>query len=70
MHIVLVGDTIFDNASYTRGGPDVVSQVLGAFARRLASITSGCRRGDERGSLLNCSGYRPLLPTSCSAREE
>ena len=27
MHIVLVGDSIFDNASYTRGGPDVISQV-------------------------------------------
>jgi hypothetical protein len=27
MHIVLVGDSIFDNARYTRGGPDVISQV-------------------------------------------
>jgi hypothetical protein len=26
-HIVLLGDSIFDNASYTRGGPDVISQV-------------------------------------------
>jgi GDSL-like Lipase/Acylhydrolase family len=26
-HIVLLGDSIFDNASYTRGGPDVITQV-------------------------------------------
>jgi len=26
-HIVLLGDSIFDNRSYTNGGPDVVSQV-------------------------------------------
>ena len=28
-HVVLIGDSIFDNAAYTRGGPDVVSQVRG-----------------------------------------
>ena len=27
MHIVLLGDSIFDNASYTEGRPDVISQV-------------------------------------------
>lgn len=26
-HIVLIGDSILDNAAYTKGGPDVVSQV-------------------------------------------
>jgi hypothetical protein len=26
-HIVLLGDSIFDNASYTSGGPDVIAQV-------------------------------------------
>jgi hypothetical protein len=26
-HIVLLGDSIFDNAAYTEGGPDVISQV-------------------------------------------
>ena len=26
-HLVLIGDSIFDNAAYTGGGPDVVSQV-------------------------------------------
>jgi hypothetical protein len=28
-HVVLLGDSIFDNASYTGGGPDVISQVRG-----------------------------------------
>ena len=28
-HIVLLGDSIFDNAAYTQGGPDVVSQLRG-----------------------------------------
>ncbi|MBW3638196.1 MAG: hypothetical protein KY445_17260 [Armatimonadetes bacterium] len=26
VHIALLGDSIFDNASYTQGGPDVVAQ--------------------------------------------
>src|SRR5215510_10763114 len=26
-HVVLIGDSIFDNGAYTRGGPDVISQV-------------------------------------------
>ena len=26
-HIVLLGDSIFDNLAYTKGGPDVISQV-------------------------------------------
>ena len=28
-HVVLIGDSIFDNSPYTRGEPDVVSQVRG-----------------------------------------
>ena len=28
-HLVLLGDSIFDNAAYTDGGPDVVTQVRG-----------------------------------------
>src|SRR5262245_577673 len=26
-HLILLGDSIFDNAAYTKGGPDVVAQV-------------------------------------------
>jgi len=32
-HLVLIGDSILDNAAYTRGGPDVVSQVRGLLPR-------------------------------------
>jgi lysophospholipase L1-like esterase len=28
-HIVLLGDSIFDNGAYTRGGPDVITQLRG-----------------------------------------
>ncbi|HZD33037.1 MAG TPA: SGNH/GDSL hydrolase family protein, partial [Candidatus Angelobacter sp.] len=31
MHIVLLGDSIFDNGSYTKGRPDVVTQVRQLF---------------------------------------
>jgi hypothetical protein len=32
-HVVLIGDSIFDNAVYTRGGPDVVAQVRALLPR-------------------------------------
>jgi hypothetical protein len=32
-HGALIGDSIFDNTAYTRGGPDVVSQVRGLLPR-------------------------------------
>jgi hypothetical protein len=28
-HVVLLGDSIFDNKAYTSGGPDVVTQLQG-----------------------------------------
>jgi hypothetical protein len=31
-HLVLIGDSILDNGAYTRGGPDVESQVRGLLA--------------------------------------
>jgi hypothetical protein len=48
-HLVLLGDSIFDNAAYTSGGPDVVSQVrkilpTGWTASLLA--IDGSRTGD------------------------
>ena len=30
-HLVLMGDSVFDNASYVRGGPDVVRQLRGVL---------------------------------------
>jgi hypothetical protein len=47
-HIVLLGDSIFDNAAYTRGEPDVVAhlrQVLPASWRAtLAAVDGACAR--------------------------
>ena len=37
-HVVLLGDSIFDNAAYVRGGPDVVAQ-LGALLAPLGRAT-------------------------------
>lgn len=55
-HVVLLGDSIFDNAAYVRGGPDVVSQVRSRLpdhwtASLLAvdgAVTSDVRRQLER----------------------
>src|SRR3712207_2336551 len=30
-HVVLLGDSIFDNAAYVRGGPDVIRQLQGVL---------------------------------------
>ena len=30
-HVVLLGDSIFDNGAYTRGGPDVITQLRGVL---------------------------------------
>lgn len=44
-HIILLGDSIFDNLSYTEGGPDVISQVRellpNGYAARFSSSCSG-----------------------------
>ena len=32
-HLVLLGDSILDNAAYTNGGPDVVTQVRGLLPK-------------------------------------
>ena len=48
MHVVLLGDSIFDNSSYTRGEPDVVShlrKVLPAHARATLCAVDGATTG-------------------------
>lgn len=55
-HVVLLGDSIFDNAAYVRGGPDVVTHLRGllppgARATLLAidgDVTSGVARQAAR----------------------
>ena len=58
-HVVLLGDSIFDNAAYVRGGPDVIRQlrevlppgwtgtlraVDGAVTASVPRQLQGCRR--------------------------
>jgi lysophospholipase L1-like esterase len=48
VHVVLLGDSIFDNSSYTRGEPDVVShlrRVLPDDARATLSARDGATTG-------------------------
>ena len=39
-HVVLLGDSIFDNAAYTEGGPDVVTQLRGLLPRGWSATLS------------------------------
>jgi hypothetical protein len=51
-HIVLLGDSIFDNAAYVRGGPDVVTQlaalVPAGWRATLAAVDGAVISGVER----------------------
>ena len=51
-HIVLLGDSIFDNAAYVRGGPDVVKQLAAllppGWRATLAAVDGAVISGVER----------------------
>ena len=68
-HVVLLGDSVFDNAGYLAGrGPDVVGQSARAPARRLAGDAPGPRRiVSPRMCPGNSGGCRRTRPTSSSA---
>ncbi len=54
IHVVLLGDSIFDNAAYVGGGPDVVRQlqgVLPAGCQATLSARDGARVRDVYGQL-------------------
>ncbi len=53
-HVVLLGDSIFDNAAYVTGAPDVVRQVrqrLPSGSRATLAAADGGTIGDVRGQL-------------------
>ena len=53
-HVVLLGDSIFDNAAYVAGGPDVVAQLrdrLPAGWRATLGAVDGAVTGDVRRQL-------------------
>ena len=54
-HIVLLGDSIFDNLAYTRGGPDVISQlrqILPSEWNATLLAVDGARTDDVRRQLM------------------
>jgi hypothetical protein len=55
-HVVLLGDSIFDNGAYTNGGPDVITQLRGILPR------------DWRATLLAVDGHRTEDVTDQVAR--
>ena len=58
-HIVLLGDSIFDNAAYTAGGPDVVTQLRGqlpaGWTAALAAV-DGSRADDIAAQVAGLRG--------------
>ena len=52
MHVVLLGDSIFDNAAYTRGEPDVVTHLRSLlpsdWRATLCAVDGATTRGIER----------------------
>ena len=53
-HIVLLGDSIFDNAAYTEGGPDVVTQLRGQLPagwRATLAAVDGSQAAEVAGQL-------------------
>jgi hypothetical protein len=53
-HVVLLGDSIFDNASYVAGAPDVVRQVLQRLpqgSKATLAAADGSTIGDVRRQL-------------------
>jgi lysophospholipase L1-like esterase len=56
-HLVLLGDSILDNAAYVQGGPDVISQVRAELARNgVVSPASGASSTRWKASLLAVDG--------------
>lgn len=55
-HVVLLGDSVFDNAAYVRGGPDVCAQLKGKLTegwRATLSAVDGSVTSDIRRQLQN-----------------
>ncbi|HEY0529678.1 MAG TPA: SGNH/GDSL hydrolase family protein [Gemmatimonadaceae bacterium] len=53
-HVVLLGDSIFDNAAYVRGGPDVIAQVkarLGDASKATLLAVDGSVTSDVKNQL-------------------
>ena len=60
-HVVLLGDSIFDNARYTSGGPDVVSQV-----RSLLPVGWAALLAVDGSMAVNIPDQVRLVPIDCT----
>ena len=61
-HLVLLGDSVFDNAHYTSGGPDVVSQVRSI----IPSGWDASLLAVDGSTTLNISDQMQHLPKECT----
>ena len=69
-HVVLLGDSIFDNKAYTAGGPDVVTQLQGivpsGWRATLCAIDGATTEGFSRQVAAIPAGRRVLSVTICT----
>lgn len=71
-HIVLLGDSVFDNAAYVAGGPDVVGQlrsILPSGWRATLNALDGAVIGDISGQLRKLPGDAAHLVISAGGND-
>ena len=71
-HVVLLGDSVFDNAAYVRGGPDVVAQLratLPAGWRATLAAVDGAVVGHVEGQLRRAPEDADLLVVSAGGND-
>jgi hypothetical protein len=71
-HVILLGDSIFDNAAYTGGGPDVVSQlrrILPSGWRTTLRAVDGARTDDVASQLRRLPGDASHLVLSVGGND-
>jgi hypothetical protein len=71
-HIILVGDSIFDNAAYVRGGPDVVRQLHAKLPegwRATLAAVDGATTSDVAAQLRNVPADATHLVVSAGGND-
>src|SRR5215213_5374928 len=71
-HVVLLGDSVFDNGAYTQGGPDVVTQLRpllpNGWSASLLAV-DGARTGDVPSQLTRLPGDSSHLVLSAGGND-
>ncbi len=71
-HVILLGDSIFDNAAYVRGGPDVVRQLRGQLPANWGATllaVDGATVGSVHGQLARLPGDATHLVVSAGGND-